>query len=224
MGIFYWILLPKTACGLGNFSLMTIPNQKSPSRPWLIVGLGNPGAQYAATPHNLGYLVAALLAEQYDIPLTKKTHQALWGKGRLGEAAVILAQPTTYMNLSGRAVTALLHYFNLTGADLVVIHDDLDVPGGRVKLAWNRGAGGHKGVLSVAAALGAPDFYRVKLGIGRPPPGLAPEAFVLRPLPRAAWEEAAALVERGAQAVVTLISAGLAAAQTQVHAEAADSP
>jgi len=200
-----------------------MPNQKSPSTPWLIVGLGNPGAQYAATPHNLGSMVAAILAEQYDIPLAKKTHQALWGKGRLGGAAVILAQPTTYMNLSGRAVASLLHYFDLRGADLVVIHDDLDVPGGRVKLAWNGGAGGHKGVLSVAAALRSPDFYRVKLGIGRPPPGLAPEDFVLRPLPQAAWDEAAALVDRGAQAVSTLISAGLAAAQNQFHGEAADS-
>jgi len=203
---------------------MTRPNQKSPSTPWLIVGLGNPGAQYVATPHNLGYMVVGILAEQYDLPLAKKTHQAHWGKGRLGEQAVILAQPTTYMNLSGRAVGSLLRYFNLAGADLVVIHDDLDVPGGRVKLAWNGGAGGHKGVLPVAAALGSPEFYRVKLGIGRPPPGVASDDFVLRPIPRAAWDEAAALVERGAQAVVTLISAGLAAAQNQFHGEAANSP
>lgn len=200
-----------------------MPNQKSPSTPWLIVGLGNPGAQYAATPHNLGFMVVEILAEQEGLPLAKKTHQARWGKGRLARAPVILAQPTTYMNLSGRAVVSLLHYFDLGGANLVVIHDDLDVPGGRVKLAWNGGAGGHRGVLSVAAALRAPDFYRVKLGIGRPPPGVPPDDFVLRPFPREAWDEAAALVERGARAVVTLITAGLAAAQNQFHGNATDS-
>ncbi len=201
-----------------------MPNRNSPSTPWLIVGLGNPGAPYTATPHNLGYMVVEILAEQEGLPLSKKTHQARWGKGRLAGAAVILAQPTTYMNLSGRAVISLLRYFDLSGAELVVIHDDLDLPGGRVKLAWDGGAGGHKGVLSVAAALGTPEFYRVKLGIGRPPPGLAPEDFVLRPFPRAEWDAAAALVDRGAQAVVTLITAGLAAAQTQFHGEPADSP
>jgi peptidyl-tRNA hydrolase, PTH1 family len=199
-----------------------MPPQPSPRTPWLIVGLGNPGAQYAATPHNLGYMVVAVLAEQYGIPLTKKTHQARWGTGRLAEKAVILAQPTTYMNLSGRAVAPLLGYFDLSGAALVVIHDDLDVPEGRVKLAWDGGAGGHRGVASVAAALRSPDFYRVKLGIGRPPPGVAPEDFVLRPLPPATWDAAAALVDRGTRAVVTLITAGLAAAQNQFHRDAGD--
>jgi PTH1 family peptidyl-tRNA hydrolase len=201
-----------------------MPNPKSPSTPWLIVGLGNPGAQYVATPHNLGYMVVSVLAEQYDLPLAKKTHQAQWGKGRLGEAAVILAQPTTYMNLSGRAVGSLLHYFDLSGAELVVIHDDLDVPDGRVKLAWDGGAGGHRGVAAVTAALRSPDFYRVKLGIGRPPPGMVPEDFVLRSFPREEWDAVADLVERAARAVVTLISAGLAAAQNQFHGEGADSP
>jgi peptidyl-tRNA hydrolase, PTH1 family len=202
---------------------MAMLNRNSPSSPWLIVGLGNPGAQYAATPHNLGYMVVEILAEQYDLPLAKKTHQARWGKGRLAGVAVILAQPTTYMNLSGRAVLSLLHYFDLAGANLVVIHDDLDVPGGRVKLAWDGGAGGHRGVASVAAALRSPDFYRVKLGIGRPPPGVVPEDFVLRPFPREAWEDAAGLVDRGARAVVALITAGLAAAQNQFHREGPDS-
>ena len=114
---------------------------KSPNTPWLIVGLGNPGAQYAATPHNLGFMVVEFLAEGHNLPLSKKTMQAQWGKGRLAGATAILARPTTYMNLSGRAVGQILLYFNLTAADLVVIHDDLDVPGGRVKLAWNGGAG-----------------------------------------------------------------------------------
>jgi len=196
---------------------------KSPNTPWLIVGLGNPGAKYGATPHNLGFMVVEVLAERQGLPLSKKTLEAHWGKGRLAGAAVILAQPTTYMNLSGRAVAKLLRYFGLSAADLVIIHDDLDVPEGRVKLVWGGGAGGHRGVLSVAEAVGSPEFYRVKLGLGRPPGWLDPEDFVLKPFLREEWEAVADLVDRGARAVVTLITAGLAAAQNQFHGAASNS-
>ncbi len=192
-------------------------NRKAAHNPWLIVGLGNPGAQYAATPHNLGFMVVTALAGQHDISLNKKSLAAHWGKGRLEGAPVVLAQPQTYMNLSGQAVAQLLRYFALSLADLVVIHDDLDVPGGRLKLARGGGAGGHRGVLSIATTLGSPDFYRVKLGLGRPPAVLSPEEFVLRPFPREVWEDVAVLVTRGAQAVSALITQGLAAAQNQFH-------
>jgi peptidyl-tRNA hydrolase, PTH1 family len=189
----------------------------SSTLPWLIVGLGNPGTRYAATPHNLGFLVVDCLAERYDLPLTKKSLEARWGRGRLDQLAVILAQPTTYMNLSGRAVAQLLRYFQLTADRLVVIHDDLDVPAGRLKLSRGGGAGGHKGVLSIATDLNTADFLRVKIGIGRPPPWLSAEDYVLRPFPREDWEGVAGLVDRAALAVVTLISAGLAAAQQEFH-------
>jgi peptidyl-tRNA hydrolase, PTH1 family len=193
-------------------------NSSTPSTsPWLLVGLGNPGARYAASPHNLGFLVVDCLAERQDLPLTKKSLEARWGRGRLDGAAVILAQPTTYMNLSGRAVVQLLRYFQLTADSLVVIHDDLDVPAGRLKLSRGGGAGGHRGVLSIATTLNTPDFLRVKIGIGRPPPFLAPEDFVLRPFPREDWEAVADWVDRAARAVVTLVTAGLAAAQQQFH-------
>jgi PTH1 family peptidyl-tRNA hydrolase len=168
-------------------------------------------------------MVVDVLADHHDVHLTKKTLEARWGKGRLDGAAVVLAQPQTYMNLSGRSVAQLLRYFGLTAADLVVIHDDLDVPGGRLKLARGGGGGGHRGVLSIASALSTQDFYRVKMGIGRPPELMASEAFVLRPFPREDWEAVATLVERAAKAVVTLINAGLAAAQNQFHGLEADS-
>lgn len=193
----------------------------SSTSPWLIVGLGNPGARYAATPHNLGFLVVDCLAERYDLPLTKKSLEARWGRGRLAGAAVILAQPTTYMNLSGRAVAQLLRYFQLTADRLVVIHDDLDVPAGRLKLGRGGGAGGHKGVLSIVEALDTAAFVRLKLGLGRPPPFLSAEDFVLRPWAREDWEAVADLVDRAARAVVTLIRAGLAAAQQEFHGAAA---
>lgn len=195
---------------------------KKSTKPWLIAGLGNPGAQYAATPHNLGFMVVAVLADHYNIPLTKKTMEAHWGKGRLDGEAVILAQPTTYMNLSGRAVVKLLRYFDLSPGNLVVIHDDLDVPGGRLKLVRGGGLGGHRGVLSIAGALNSWDFFRVKLGIGRPPAFMSPEDFVLRPFPREEWEAAATLVEGASQAVAALVTTGLTASQNRFHG--ADAP
>jgi PTH1 family peptidyl-tRNA hydrolase len=207
----------------GFFLLPARENRNTSTKPWLIVGLGNPGSKYAATPHNLGFVVVAILADHYDIPLTKKTLEAHWGKGRLDGAAVILAQPRTYMNLSGRAVVKLLRYFDLSPGDLVVIHDDLDVPAGRLKLAWGGGAGGHRGVLSITAALNSPDFFRVKLGIGRPPAVMDPEDFVLKPFPPEEWDAVATLVERGSQAVAALITAGLATAQNQFHGDTAPS-
>ncbi len=197
-------------------------SRTSAANSWLIVGLGNPGAKYAATPHNLGFMVLDYLADQHDIPLAKKTMEARWGKGRLDGNAVVLAQPQTYMNLSGRAVAQLLRYFDLAPQDLVVVHDDLDVPGSRLKLSLGGGAGGHRGVISITEVLKTQEFYRVKMGIGRPPAFMASEDFVLKPFPREDWEAVAALVERAAQAVVTLITAGLAAAQNQFHGAASD--
>ncbi|MFZ2089389.1 MAG: aminoacyl-tRNA hydrolase [Desulfobaccales bacterium] len=198
-------------------------NRARSTHPWLIVGLGNPGAQYAATPHNLGFMVVEALAAQHDIPLTKKTLAAHWGRGRLAGHVVILAQPQTYMNLSGQAVAQLLRYFALQVADLVVVHDDLDVPGGRLKLARGGGAGGHRGVLSIAATLGSPEFYRVKLGLGRPPAVMSAEDYVLRPFPREDWEAVAELVARAAAAVTFLITVGLGPAQNQFHGAGSES-
>jgi PTH1 family peptidyl-tRNA hydrolase len=166
--------------------------------------------------------VADYLSDHHDIPLAKKTMEARWGKGRLAGKAVVLAQPQTYMNLSGRSVAQLLHYFHLAAKDLVVIHDDLDVPGGRLKLSLGGGAGGHRGVLSIAEMLKTQEFYRVKMGVGRPPAIMAAEDYVLKPFLREDWEAVASLVERAAQAVVTLITDTLAAAQNQFHGAASN--
>jgi PTH1 family peptidyl-tRNA hydrolase len=183
----------------------------------LIVGLGNPGRQYAWTRHNLGFQVVNYLSEVWRIPLTRKSLESVWGQGKAGRETVILAQPTTFMNLSGQAVALLLNYFKLTPSDLVVIHDDLDVPLWRLKIVSGGGPGGHKGVLSIIGALGTEDFIRVKLGVGRPAPEMGAENFVLSHFPAAEAENVAALVERAGEAVVTLIEEGLAAAQTRFH-------
>ncbi len=183
----------------------------------LIVGLGNPGPQYAWTRHNLGYMVVSGLSEDWGIPLKSHKLDAVWGQGRVNGEPVVLAQPTTYMNLSGRAVSRLLHYWKLIPSDLVVIHDDLDVPLGRVKLVLGGGAGGHRGVLSIMNALDTAGFYRVKMGIGRSPEGVFPEEYVLQPFTREELEGAASLVEKAVQAVKVLVTEGLAAAQSRFH-------
>lgn len=187
----------------------------------LLVGLGNPGREYAWTKHNLGFQVVAYLSELWGIPLNHNSHAALWGQGRAGQETVILAQPTTYMNLSGQAVSRLLSYFKLHPRDLVVIHDDLDVPLWRLKLVERGGPGGHKGVLDIIATLRTEEFLRVKMGIGRPPLRMPTENYVLCPFPAEEAENVAMLIERAAQAVVTLLAEGLAAAQTRFHGEAA---
>jgi peptidyl-tRNA hydrolase, PTH1 family len=187
----------------------------------LILGLGNPGREYAWTRHNLGFQVAAHLSELWGIPLSRNSHGALWGQGRVGSESVILATPTTYMNLSGQAVSRLMAYFKLSPGDLVVIHDDLDVPPWRLKLTKRGGPGGHRGVMDIMATLNTEEFLRVKLGIGRPPPHLPTERYVLSHFPAEEAENVAQLIERGAQAVATLLTEGLAAAQTRFHGDLA---
>jgi len=165
-------------------------------------------------------MVVAALAARYDISLTKKTLASLWGRGQIEGQATILAQPTTYMNQSGQAVAQLLRYFKLSPAALIVIHDDLDVPADRLKLARGGGAGGHRGVRSIQDAVNSQEFYRVKMGIGRPPPGMPSENFVLSPVARVDWEAMVSLVDGAAQAVVTLMREGLQVAQNRFHGTA----
>jgi PTH1 family peptidyl-tRNA hydrolase len=185
----------------------------------LIVGLGNPGREYAWTRHNLGWQVVAYLSEEWRIPLSKKSLESVWGQGRVGGETVILAQPTTFMNLSGQAVSLLLSYFKLSPEVLVVVHDDLDVPLWRIKLVERGGPGGHRGMLSIINQLRTEEFLRVKLGIGRPPAMMPTENYVLSHFPADEAENVARLIERAAQAVDCLIREGLDVAQNRFHGE-----
>ncbi len=185
----------------------------------LIVGLGNPGREYAWTRHNLGWQVVALLSQDWGLPLSKKSFDAVWGQGRVGGETVVLAQPTTYMNLSGQAVAALLNYFKLTPADLLVIHDDLDVPLWRLKIVERGWSGGHRGVTSIIQHLHTEEFLRLKMGIGRPPAPMPAEKYVLSHFSADLAEDVAQLVERAAAAVDCLLREGLAAAQNRFHGE-----
>ena len=189
------------------------------AEPLLVVGLGNPGPQYAKTRHNVGFMVADLLAGR--IGAAFKVHKRSGAEvltGRLAHRPVVLAKPRTFMNESGRQVGPLAKFYSVSPADVVVIHDDLDLDFGLIRLKTGGGEGGHNGLRSVANALGTKDFQRVRIGIGRPPGRKDPAAFVLEPFTAAERADVPALCEQAADATELLIDLGLEAAQNQVHA------
>ncbi len=189
------------------------------AEPLLVVGLGNPGPQYAKTRHNVGFMVADLLAGR--IGTAFKVHKrsgAEVATGRLGHRPVVLAKPRCYMNESGRQIGPLAKFYSVPAADVIVIHDELDIDFGRVRLKLGGGEGGHNGLRSVANALGSKDFQRVRIGIGRPPGRKDPAAFVLEPFSAAERTEVPTICELAADATELLIEAGLETAQNQVHA------
>lgn len=147
----------------------------------LIVGLGNPGEQYQLSRHNAGFITIDYLARQYDVSLKKQRFDALSGKGKIGNEAVLLAKPQTYMNLSGIALEKLFSYFKIAVEDLIVIHDDLDLAFQTIRLKAGGGDGGHKGLISIASHLGSSDFLRVRIGIGKPIRKTMVERYVLSP-------------------------------------------
>jgi PTH1 family peptidyl-tRNA hydrolase len=134
----------------------------------LIVGLGNPGREYAATRHNIGFMVVDRLAHKLGLTVEKKKFNALLGQGQISSEKVLLAKPQTYMNLSGEAVTALLNWYKLGPADLIVVFDDLDLPPGKLRIRPEGSSGGHKGMESIILALGTDGFPRLRIGVGRP--------------------------------------------------------
>lgn len=135
----------------------------------LIVGLGNPGLVYAHNRHNIGFICLKHLARAWGIKLDKKQGKARTGRGEVAGTEVVLARPQTYMNLSGESVAPLVRKFDIELDDLLVIHDDLDLPLGKIRISRGSSSGGHKGVSSIIHALGSREFPRLRIGIGRPP-------------------------------------------------------
>ncbi len=134
----------------------------------LIVGLGNPGFLYSRNRHNVGFMCVRHLTRTYGIRFDRQQGHARTGIGNIAGNRVVLARPQTYMNASGESVSALVRRLNITPADLIIIHDDLDLPTGKIRLRLGGGSSGHKGIDSIIARLGTKDFYRVRVGIGRP--------------------------------------------------------
>lgn len=189
------------------------------AEPLLVVGLGNPGPQYAKTRHNVGFMVADVLAARIGVPFkVHKKSGAEVATGRLGGRSVVLAKPRCYMNESGRQIGPLAKFYSIAPDDVIVIHDELDIDFGKVRLKLGGGEGGHNGLRSVANALGSKDFQRVRIGIGRPPGRKDPAAFVLEPFSSTERTEVPTLCELAADATGLLAEVGLEPAQNQVHA------
>jgi PTH1 family peptidyl-tRNA hydrolase len=179
-----------------------------------VVGLGNPGPAYAGNRHNVGFLVADLLAARMSGRF--KAHKAARAEmieGRIGAERVVLAKPRTYMNESGAPVSALLDFFKAPLERLVVVHDELDLPYGGLRLKFGGGDNGHNGLKSIRRSLGSGDFHRVRLGIGRPPGRMDPATYVLRDFGADERGTLGVEVERAADAVEALVTEGLEQAQ-----------
>lgn len=188
---------------------------------YLVVGLGNPGPAYEVTRHNAGFLVADLLADRIGGKFKSHRGRAAVLEGRLGPfpgTPVVLAKPNGFMNTSGGPVAGLLSYFDVPVDRLVVIHDELDLPFGSVRLKRGGGAGGHNGLRSITTSIGTPDFVRIRVGIGRPPGRQDPADYVLRPFSSTERREIGVVLEWAADAVELVVRDGLEAAQNTVHA------
>lgn len=191
----------------------------------MIVGLGNPGPLHAGNRHNVGAMVVAHLAQRAGVALGSHKARAAVATARLGTLpggapgpAVVLAVPRSYMNESGGPTKALLSFYSLDPDRLVVVHDELDIDAGVVRLKQGGGEGGHNGLRSISAALATKDYFRVRVGIGRPPGRMDAADFVLRDFSPAQRKELPFLLEDAADAVELLVTRGLTAAQQQVHA------
>ena len=186
----------------------------------LVVGLGNPGPQYAATRHNVGWMVVDLLARRSGASFKKHRTNAEIAETHLGAPPApraVLAKPLSFMNLSGGPTAGLASYFRVDPTQVIVIHDELDLPLGTIRLKQGGGDNGHNGLKSITKSLSTKDYLRVRIGIGRPPGRQDPADFVLKPFAAAERTEAEIVVEETADAVELLVREGLERAQNQVH-------
>ncbi len=206
---------------------MADPDAGATDRRWLVVGLGNPGPTYAATRHNVGFMVVDLLAERMGARF--KAHRgradlvegAFGSPGSAARTPVVLAKPKTYMNESGGPAAAMRDFFKVPLEHLVLVHDDLDLPYGALRLKQGGGEGGHNGLRSVTRSLGSPDYLRVRIGVGRPPGQQDPATFVLKPFSAVEQRELPYHVDRAADAVEAVVTQGLERAQNVFNGDPA---
>lgn len=190
---------------------------------WLVAGLGNPGPQYAGNRHNAGFMVADLLAGRLGSGFRRDRSRTQAASGRLAGVPVILAKPMSFMNLAGEPLAAMARFYKIPPSRLVVVHDELDLPFCTIRLKLGGGDGGHNGLRSLSRSLATRDYYRVRVGIGRPPGRQDPADYVLRDFSAAERKELPLALERAADAVEALLRAGLAAAQNEFHPDPAAS-
>ena len=196
-------------------------------QPWLVVGLGNPGPTYAGNRHNVGHMVLDVLAGRAGAAFSAHKARAAVAEARLGVLPggapgprVLLAKPSTYMNTSGGPVAGLAQYFGIDPDHVVVVHDEVDIPFGDIKLKAGGGEGGHNGLRDITKALGTRDYVRVRTGVGRPPGRMDTADFVLKNFSGAEAKELPFLLDDAADAVEMVLTQGLLAAQGRFHTKA----
>jgi PTH1 family peptidyl-tRNA hydrolase len=183
----------------------------------LIAGLGNPGSRYQSSRHNIGFLVLDRLADQHQITMGQQGFGAFFGRGIISGHPVLLAKPQGYMNLSGSAVKRFFDYFKIAGEDVIVVHDDLDLPFGTVRMKVGGGPGGHKGLISIIDHLGVEDFNRVRLGIGKPDRKEIVESYVLSPFSPDEMDLLSEVLTKSAEMLTEMLSSGIQAVMCKYH-------
>ncbi|XBI65203.1 peptidyl-tRNA hydrolase, mitochondrial [Triticum dicoccoides] len=187
-------------------------------KPWLFVGLGNPGKMYQRTRHNVGFEMIDAIAEAEGVSLSSMQFKAMVGKGRIGDVPIMLAKPQTFMNASGESVGQLVSYFKIPLNQVVVMYDDLDLPFAKLRLLPKGGHGGHNGMRSIINHLKQNrDFPRLRIGIGRPPGKMDPANFVLRPFTKKEQEELDFTFHRSLEAIRIMALEGFNKSATFVN-------
>ena len=189
----------------------------TPSAPYLIVGLGNPGPQYRRNRHNIGFMLLDRLAERLGVKFSRLQSKALFTTAGYQERRIVLAKPQTYMNLSGQAVGALLRFYKMPLENMLVAYDDVDLPLGTLRLRPEGGSAGQKGMASIIERLGTQSFPRLRLGIGRPPGRMDAANYVLQDFSSAEIEFLSPVLENAAEAALVFVLHGLEQAMNQYN-------
>lgn len=184
---------------------------------FLVVGLGNPGNRYTNTRHNVGFLAIEELAARVGASLNKNVFGAMVGEGSLKGKKVWLAEPQLFMNLSGQPVSSILGYYKIDKANLIVVHDELDLPFGQLRIKKGASPGGHNGIKDIHRLLG-PEYIRVRVGVNRPPPGWQVADYVLSPWSAEESLQLSTVLKDAADAVESLVSVGLEASMNRFNA------
>ncbi|KAK9114807.1 hypothetical protein Syun_021604 [Stephania yunnanensis] len=219
--LFYSSLRPSpssmTTLSFSSSAVAPSTPEPKPNKPWLLVGLGNPGKMYQRTRHNVGFEMLDAIADSEGISMGSVQFKARFGKGHIGRVPVILAKPQTFMNASAESVGPIVSYYKIPLSQVLVMFDDLDLPFGRLRLLPKGGHGGQNGMRSIIERLGTRDFPRLRIGIGRPPGKMDPVNYVLRPFNKEEQAELEFTLQRGLEAVRILLLEGFNKSATYVN-------
>jgi peptidyl-tRNA hydrolase, PTH1 family len=191
--------------------------EQTSSIQWVVVGLGNPGQEYARSRHNAGFMTIDRIAKRYHIELNRRSFKAFSAEVKLAEKSTMLVKPQTFYNLSGECVSSLLGYFKIPPNRLIVVHDELDIEPGRLRIKQGGSDAGNRGVRSIAESLGTPDFIRVRIGIGRAQENDETKDYLLRFLTAAELHELGSNLDRAAAAIEALVESGLERAMNRFN-------